>query len=73
MKLRTRTDLYLTAALLAGLMAAQTIGTIQVYLSNGQLHQSLSVIHAAGYLVVPNQKILPNLPVTSAHHNPPSL
>ena len=52
MKLRTRTDLYLAAALLAGLMAAQTIGTIQVYLSNMELFE------IDGFLI-PSLLILP--------------
>ncbi len=44
-----------------GLLVAQVIATIQVYLSNLDLHRKLSAIKAAGYLTIPNQRIMPSL------------
>lgn len=55
--LRLRT-FYPAAALLAGLLAAQIIATLQVYLSNRALYRTLAVIKEAGYLIVPNQQIM---------------
>ena len=40
---------------------AQMVATLQVYLSNLALHEKMSLIAQAGYLTVPNQKILPTL------------
>jgi len=48
-------------ALLAGLLAAQIIATLQVYLSNRSLWRTLAVIKDAGYLIVPNQQIMGRL------------
>lgn len=56
-----RTICYPAAALLAGLFAAQGLSTLQVYLSNSVLYRTLSVIHNAGYLAVPNQQIMDRL------------
>jgi hypothetical protein len=50
-----RTQLYPAAAMLTGLALAQTIATIQVYLSNRSLYHTLTAIHETGYLTVPNQ------------------
>ena len=50
-----------TAVLLLGLLVAQCIATLQVYLSNTDLHRTLLVLKESGYLVVPNQQILPRL------------
>jgi hypothetical protein len=47
--------------MLIGLVTAQIIATIQVYLSNLELHRSISAIRDAGYLIVPNETILPRL------------
>lgn len=47
--------------MLLGLCMAQIIATIQVYLSNLQFHRSISAIRDAGYLIVPNETILPRL------------
>ena len=58
---RWRTACYPAAALLAGLLAAQIIATFQVYLSNRSLYDSLAVITQAGYLPVPNQRIMGSL------------
>jgi HEAT repeats len=49
------------AVLLLGLVAAQVIATLQVYLSNADLHRTLLVLKEAGYVIVPNQQILPRL------------
>jgi len=46
---------------LLGLLVAQVIAAIQVYLSNTHLYRNLSAIQAAGYLTIPNQRIMPNL------------
>ncbi len=56
-----RTQLYPAAAMLTGLAAAQTIATIQVYLSNRSLYRTLTAIHGAGYLTVPNQQTMGRL------------
>ena len=52
---------YPARALLLGLLVAQVIAAIQVYLSNIHLYRSLSAIQAAGYLTIPNQRIMPSL------------
>ena len=57
MKTRLRT----TAFLFLGLLVAQCIATLQVYFSNADLHRALLVLKQAGYLIVPNQQILPRL------------
>ena len=48
-------------SLLLGLITAQVIATIQVYLSNLNLYTSLKLINDAGYLAVPNQNVMPRL------------
>ena len=58
---RTRTICYPAAALLAGLFAAQSIATLQVYLSNTALYRTLTVVNNTGYLAVPNQQIMNRL------------
>ena len=51
-----------TAAVLClGLFVAQVIATLQVYFSNADLHRTLLMLKEAGYLIVPNQQILPRL------------
>ena len=52
---------YPAKALSLGLLVAQVIATIQVYLSNLSLYSKLSIIKAAGYLTVPNQDTMPSL------------
>jgi len=47
--------------LLSGLVLAQIIATIQVYLSNIQLHRSVSALYDAGYLTVPNVMVMNRL------------
>jgi hypothetical protein len=49
-------------ALFLGMLAAQIIATIQVYLSNVSLHSNITAIKDAGYLAIPNQHILNILP-----------
>ncbi len=44
-----------------GLLVAQVIAAIQVYLSNLDLYRNLSIIKAAGYLTIPNQRTMPSL------------
>ena len=47
--------------LLVGLVIAQIIGTVQVYLSNLKLYTNLIIIEKAGYLAVPNLNVTPGL------------
>jgi hypothetical protein len=47
--------------LLMGLVVAQALATIQVYLSNVRLYRILFAIRDAGYLPVPNQEIMRGL------------
>lgn len=44
-----------------GLLIAQIIATIQVYLSNLGLYNNLTVINSAGYLVIPNKLVVKGL------------
>ncbi len=53
--------LYVAKVLLLGLLTAQIIATIQVYLSNAGLYHSLISIRNAGYLTIPNQRIMQGL------------
>ena len=48
---------------------AQIIATLQVFLSNLALHEKMSWLTQAGYLTVPNQKILPTLKMISPAFN----
>lgn len=59
--LKWRTQLYPATAILTGLALAQTIATIQVYLSNRSLYHALTAIHGAGYLTFPNQQTMGRL------------
>jgi len=47
--------------LLFGLMIAQVIATIEVYLSNLDLHHTVSTLFDAGYLTVPNVMVMGRL------------
>jgi hypothetical protein len=49
-------------ALFLGLCIAQILATAQVYLSDAQLYRNLVALRNAGYLTVPNQKIMQTLP-----------
>ncbi|HUT70209.1 MAG TPA: HEAT repeat domain-containing protein [Desulfatiglandales bacterium] len=53
--------LYAAKVLLLGLFVGQVLATIQVYLSNVALYHTLTLMRDAGYLVVPNQRIMPRL------------
>jgi hypothetical protein len=53
-----RTQLYPATAILTGLALAQTIATIQVYLSNRSLYHALTAIHGPKYLTGPNQQVM---------------
>jgi hypothetical protein len=56
------TDIYHPAGILAvGLVIAQIIATIEVYLSNLDLHRTLSTLYDAGYLTVPNVMVMGSL------------
>ena len=52
---------YAAKVLLMGLFAAQVLATIHVYLSNAHLYRTLMAIKDAGYLAIPNQRIMHNL------------
>ena len=47
--------------LLFGLVIAQIIATIEVYLSNLELHSTVSALYDAGYLTVPNAMVMSGL------------
>ncbi|MBW2709251.1 MAG: hypothetical protein JRD04_08230 [Deltaproteobacteria bacterium] len=53
-----KTQLYPAAAMLTGLALTQAIATIQIYLSNRSLYHTLTAIHGARHLTVPNQQIM---------------
>jgi hypothetical protein len=53
--------LYAAKVLLLGLFVSQVLAFIQVYLSNAALYHTLTLIRDAGYLVVPNQRIMARL------------
>ncbi|MBW2340413.1 MAG: HEAT repeat domain-containing protein [Deltaproteobacteria bacterium] len=52
---------YAAKVLVLGLLSAQVLATIQVYLSNADLYDSLIVIKNAGYLPIPNERIIHRL------------
>ena len=52
---------YPARVLLLGLFIAQVLATIQVYLSDADLYRTLVAIKDAGYLTVPNQRIMNGL------------
>lgn len=54
-------SLYPEKGILLGLLAAQIIATIQVHLSNAELHSTLLLLEAEGYLLVPNLLIMNRL------------
>jgi hypothetical protein len=53
---------YIGKTLLIGLISAQILSTLQVYLSNLALYRTMSVIQDHGYLSVPNPNIIQSLP-----------
>jgi hypothetical protein len=48
-------------SLFLGLLAAQVLATLQVYLSNADLYDTLVAVRNAGYLTIPNPHITPTL------------
>ena len=52
---------YPFSALLLGMILSQILATIQVYLSNASLHDSLLAIKNAGYLPIPNGPVMDGL------------
>jgi len=52
---------YAAKVLLLGLVTAQVLATIQVYRSNAHLYRNLMAIKDAGYLTIPNQRIMHSL------------
>jgi hypothetical protein len=54
-------NLYPLSSLLIGLVLAQILATLQVYLSNAHLYDSLVAIRDAGFLPVPNHYIMDQL------------
>jgi len=56
-----RTQLYPAKAMLPGLVLTQIIATFQVYFSNRSLYHTITAIHGAGYLTVPNQQTMGRL------------
>ena len=48
---------------------AQVIATVQVFISNLALHEKMFWVARAGYLTVPNQKILPTLKMVTPAFN----
>ncbi len=49
------------AVISAGLILSQMISVLQVYLSNTDYYQKLSLLHAAGYLTVPQLRVMESL------------
>jgi len=47
--------------LMVGLLATQILSTIQVYLSDRDLHGKLLLLKNSGYLIVPNERVMPAL------------
>ncbi|MCG6878016.1 MAG: HEAT repeat domain-containing protein [Deltaproteobacteria bacterium] len=56
-----RTYFYPAPAILAGLLTAQIIATLQVYVSNRSIYLTLKAIGEAGYLTVLNQQTIAQL------------
>lgn len=52
---------YIVPAVLLGLLLTQLLATVQVFLSNTQIHEAVTKIAQAGYLSVPNSLVLPTL------------
>lgn len=52
---------YVAKAVLLGLLTTQILATLHVYLSNAALYQTITTITEAGYLAVPNQRVMHTL------------
>jgi len=53
--------LYTARAVCVGLFITQIIATLHVYLSNGDLYRTIVTISDAGYLAIPNRRVLSTL------------
>lgn len=53
--------LYPLAVVIVGLAAAQVLFSLLIYLSDISLYQTLVAVKAAGFLIVPNEQVLPSL------------
>jgi hypothetical protein len=53
--------LYSARAVFLGLLTTQILATLQVYLSDLDLYQTVTTLSEAGYLAVPNQLVAPSL------------
>jgi len=60
-KLKLSTPFHPVGMLFIGLLIAQILATIQVYISNLELYTAVSTVNAAGYLAVPNEQVMNNL------------
>ena len=49
---------YVVKAVLLGLLATQIIATLHVYLSNADLYRTVMTLIEAGYLTIPNQRVM---------------
>ena len=54
-------DFFAVKVLLLGLVTAQVIATIQVYVSNVELYRTVASIRNAGYLAIPNHHVMQSL------------
>ena len=52
---------YALKVLFLGLFLSQAIATLQVHLSNADLYRKLVVIKEAGYLAIPNERVMTTL------------
>ena len=62
-KLKTNNSFHPAGVLLIGLLLAQILASIQVYLSNLDLHSTVSAVRTAGYLAIPNEYVANNLKI----------
>jgi hypothetical protein len=60
-KIKSNNTFHPVAILFLGLGMAQILAVIQVYLSNIDLHNTVSAVSAAGYVAIPNNQVLPSL------------
>jgi hypothetical protein len=63
---RQPTTFHTPLIILAGLFAAQIIGTLQVYQSNARLLETVNAVKNAGYLAIPNDLVAPSLSTLTA-------
>jgi hypothetical protein len=52
---------YAAKAILLGLLTTQILATLHVYLSNADLYRTVTTIIEAGYLAIPNEKVMLSL------------